>query len=76
MSTRGKKRWRRSDGWTGPRDSDLDKSGVRLRAPVPPERWPYGLPEAHQECCILHTGGLFCDCLASDASEYEHGEQA
>lgn len=54
--------------WTGPKEADLDKSGVKLKAPVPPERWPFGPPEFHEDCCILRKGGLFCDCSASDNS--------
>lgn len=56
--------------WTGPRDSDFESFCYeKLRAPVPPERWPYGPPDAHEECCILHEGGLYCDCAASAADE-------
>lgn len=62
--------------WTGPRDEDLDASGIKLRHPVPPERWPYGKPEHHETCCKLHTGGLFCDCKASDNSDDEYGTLA
>lgn len=54
--------------WTGPRETDLRADGVTLIRPVPPDRWPYGPPEAHEDCCVLHSGGLFCDCKASDAS--------
>lgn len=64
-------------GWTGPDDDDLDASGIRLVRPVPPERWPYGPPSAHETCCMLHrghNGGLYCDCKASDASDDEWGE--
>lgn len=53
--------------WTGPREGEIDGLG-RLRAPVPPDRWPYGPPEVHEDCCYLHRDGLFCDCGASDAS--------
>lgn len=61
--------------WTGPLESDLMPDGTTLRAPVPPERWPFGLPDAHQDCCNLRaSGGLFCDCEASDASAPDHGE--
>lgn len=69
--------------WTGPREDDLKADGVSLRGPVPPERWPYGPPAAHESCCLLHRmgdasrqGGLYCDCAASDASELDHGELA
>lgn len=55
--------------WTGPLDSDLRADGTTLRESVPPERWPFGPPEAHEDCCVLHTGGLFCDCAASVAEE-------
>jgi hypothetical protein len=53
-------------GWTGPLRSDLAPNGTTLRHPVPPERWPFCLPDQHQTCCVLHAGGLFCDCDASD----------
>lgn len=56
--------------WTGPLDSDLEPSG-NLKAPVPPERWPYGPPRDHDGCCSLHEGGLFCDCGASAADDGE-----
>lgn len=56
--------------WTGPRDGETDAEGRLLRS-VPPERWPYGPPEAHEDCCTLHEGGLYCDCAASDASADE-----
>lgn len=41
-----------------------------------PPRWPYGGPEYHQECCSLHRvdGRGECDCLASDQSDTEWGE--
>jgi len=52
--------------WTGPRAEDLQPDGQTLKAPVPGERWPYGPPEAHQDCCGLRERGLFCDCWASD----------
>lgn len=54
--------------WTGPRDGMVD-SEHRLHAPVDGLMWPYGPPSRHQPCCLLHAGGLYCDCLASDASE-------
>jgi hypothetical protein len=55
--------------WRGPREEDLTQpDGDVLKAPVPGERWPYGPPTWHQDCCTLHHGGLFCDCDASDAS--------
>jgi hypothetical protein len=60
--------------WTGPLESDLAPDGVSLRHTVPPERWPYGWPDAHEACCSLQRGGPYCDCLASDASDDEHGE--
>lgn len=59
--------------WTGPRDSDLAPNGITLRHPVPPDRWPYGPPSFHEGCCKLHSGGLFCDCKASDASDDDWG---
>lgn len=55
--------------WTGPRETDLDSDGVTLLRPVPPERWPFGPPEEHDRCCILHEGGLYCDCGASAADD-------
>ncbi len=60
--------------WTGPRNEDWEGvANTRLRAPVPPARWPYGPPSFHQEGCGLHTGGLFCDCRASCADDTEWG---
>jgi hypothetical protein len=48
----------------------LDGQTIRPEAlPLPPERWPYGEPSAHEDCCLLHTGGAFCDCAASAAEE-------
>lgn len=61
--------------WTGPRDGEIDNLG-RLRAPVPPERWPYGPPDLHEDDCRLQRGGLWCDCAASDASDDECGARA
>lgn len=55
--------------WTGPLESDLEPNGYQLKAPVPPERWPFCLPFDHQDCCNLHSGGLFCDCSASAEDE-------
>lgn len=60
--------------WTGPRREDLFPDGVTLVRPVPPERWPYGPPEFHEDCCILRKDGLYCDCKASDAGDIEYGE--
>jgi hypothetical protein len=59
--------------WMGPDEADLECDGTTLRAPVPPERWPYGPPDHHQSVCKLHAGGLYCDCAASDASDMEWG---
>lgn len=60
--------------WTGPRDGDWSSiASGSLRAPVPPERWPYGPPSHHQRACSLFGRGLFCDCRASDASDVDHG---
>jgi len=53
--------------WTGPLDSDMATD--ELIAPVPPERWPFGPPEAHESCCRLHDGGLWCDCKASSSAD-------
>lgn len=61
--------------WTGPRPEDLRPDGYRLRAPVPPERWPYGPPSWHQACCRLHARGLYCDCEASAADDDVWGAQ-
>jgi hypothetical protein len=36
-------------------------------------QWPYGPPDHHEECCLLHKGGGYCDCKASDASDSEFG---
>lgn len=36
--------------------------------------WPYGPPDFHQECCVLHAGHTYCDCAASDASDVEWGD--
>lgn len=60
--------------WTGPRESDLAADRVSLLRPVPPDRWPYGPPDFHEACCILHEDGLFCDCKASDASDDAWGD--
>lgn len=59
--------------WTGPRDEDLEPDGVTLRRRVPGRRWPYGPPDHHEKVCLLHRGGLYCDCTASDASDVEWG---
>ena len=59
--------------WTGPLESDTDEHG-KLLHPVPFERWPYGPPESHEQCCALFIGILHCDCKASDASDSEFGE--
>lgn len=58
--------------WTGPWDSDWEsQQQLRLRAPVPPERWPCGPPAAHEDGCNLFAragedAGLYCDCVAND----------
>lgn len=63
--------------WTGPNDEDfLNGKDGSLRAPIPPERWPYGPPEEHEQGCSLHTGGLWCDCKASASDDTSHGELA
>ena len=62
--------------WTGPNAEDLMGDGVTLLRPVPPERWPFGLPDEHESCCVLHRGALFCDCKASAADAPEFGERA
>lgn len=61
--------------WTGPREGEIDNLG-RLRTPAPPERWPYGPPNTHEQNCLLQRGGRWCDCAASDASSLEYGEPA
>ena len=61
--------------WTGPREGEIDGLG-RLRATVPPERWPYGTPDLHEGDCRLKRGGLWCDCAASDESADEYGASA
>ena len=61
--------------WTGPRDDEIDAVG-RLHAVVPPDRWPYGSPDMHEDHCYLHRGGLWCDCAASDEGEDGYGEGA
>lgn len=54
--------------WAGPKPGDwADKLRTVLAAPVPPERWPWGPPDQHEDPCTLHRGGLFCDCAASDS---------
>ena len=55
--------------WTGPLPSDLKDDGTTLRCQVPPERWPFCLPSDHDPCCLLHEGGLYCDCTASAEDE-------
>lgn len=60
--------------WTGPRAYDLANDGVTLRWSVPAERWPYGPPHMHEDCCNLRPrdgkpGGVYCDCKASDNSD-------
>ena len=60
--------------WIGPLVSDLEKDGTTLLHSVPPERWPFGPPEAHEDGCWLHQGGLYCDCLASSATDHDDEE--
>jgi hypothetical protein len=55
--------------WTGPRPSELQSDGSTLIRTVPPERWPFCLPEEHDRGCYLHRGGLYCDCGASAADD-------
>lgn len=63
--------------WTGPLEGDTtEPRGEVLVRPVPPERWPYGPPAFHEDCCHLREGGLYCDCKASDNSDTEYGEGA
>jgi len=60
--------------WHGPLETDF-KNGLdgELIAPVPPDRWPYGPPDAHETCCKLFRDGLYCDCVASAADDQEFG---
>lgn len=60
--------------WTGPLDGDLWLDGTAKNPPLPPERWPYGAPAYHEECCDLFAKGRFCDCSASAADDEEWGE--
>ena len=55
--------------WTGP-----IKGKNYGEAPIPPEEWPYGQPNAHQKCCMLFEGGAYCDCEASEASNGDDRE--
>lgn len=55
-----------AERWTGPLTADLRADGSTLVAAVPPERWPYGPPEAHDPLCYLSQGGLYCDCAADE----------
>ena len=56
--------------WWGPRDDDWeDDSQLTLKEGVPPERWPHGPPEDHQDGCSLHNGGLYCDCSLSSSED-------
>jgi hypothetical protein len=54
--------------WTGPQEDEIDNFGT-LSHVVPSERWPYGPPEDHDDCCGLHSGVLFCDCGASSEDD-------
>jgi hypothetical protein len=40
------------------------------------EPWPYGPPGFHEAVCLLHKGGRYCDCKASDASDDDFGTSA
>lgn len=40
--------------WTGPNDDELEPDGTTLKRPLPGERWPFGPPVAHEDCCGLH----------------------
>ena len=79
----GRCRGDRALSWIGPREGDLKPDGASLRGPVPPERWPYGPPSAHEDCCRLHavhnahrSDGLYCDCAASAADDLNYGIQS
>ncbi len=58
--------------WIGPGDDGICADGTPKVA-VSGNRWPYGPPEKHEDCCGLQDGGAFCDCKASDASDEEWG---
>ena len=57
-------------GWTG---SQLDSY---QKGPIPPNKWPYGPPSAHQDCCLLFSGATYCDCDASAATGEDGQELA
>ncbi len=68
--------------WTGPLEGDLKSNGVSLSGPLPPERWPYGPPTAHEDSCRLRRmtdseciDGFYCDCAASAADDLDYGIQ-
>lgn len=62
-----------STAWTGPGEQ-VDASGAWTgEMPIPGSLWPCGPPSYHQSGCGLHSGGRFCDCAASDASDTEWG---
>jgi len=64
----------RYPNWEGPLPEEL-KDGVdgHLKAPVPAHRWPYGSPNMHELCCLLHQHGRYCDCKASANDEPDWG---
>lgn len=59
--------------WTGSHDDGTGQDIAAREVPLPPERWPYGPPDAHQSCCLLYEGGRYCDCAASAADDLEWG---
>lgn len=68
---------RRLAAWTGPRDEDWGDAALGvLREQVPGERWPHGPPDVHEGSCRLRSGGLFCDCAASEAGDLDWGTGA
>ena len=56
-------------------DNDKWAPGYRQAREEWENRWPYGQPDFHEECCQLHDfdGVGECDCKASDASDTEWG---
>ena len=60
--------------WTGPLRGDVHPAVPDvLLSTVPGDRWPYGPPSHHQPVCLLHSGGMYCDCAASAADESAWG---
>jgi len=60
--------------WKGPDLAEVNSAIEWIGPlPIPPEKWPYGPPDHHQECCTLVCGGRFCDCEVSDSDDCEFG---